>query len=95
MYECLIREHEIKTIPVYTVADAVNKIKVQQDKKRKRKEDRDEQDNANSDNKLSKSKQDPTNLYVSKTPNEIKGHTSYLTFATFLPVLDDENKIFL
>ncbi|CAG8441909.1 3286_t:CDS:2 [Rhizophagus irregularis] len=69
----------------FVVADAVNKIKVQQDKKRKRK-DQNEQDDDNS----SKSKQDPPNLYVTKTPNETKGHTSYLTFATFLPVLDDE-----
>ncbi|GES75838.1 tRNA (adenine(58)-N(1))-methyltransferase catalytic subunit TRMT61A-like [Rhizophagus clarus] len=85
MYECLMREHDVKTIPVYTVADAVNKIKVQQEKKRKRK-DQNEQDDDNS----SKSKQDPPNLYVTKTPNEAKGHTSYLTFATFLPVLDDD-----
>ncbi|CAG8575013.1 9977_t:CDS:2 [Funneliformis caledonium] len=90
MYECLMREHEIKTIPIYTVTDAVNKIKLQQDKKRKRKEDRDEQDNANADSQVSKSKQDPPNLYVSKTPNEVKGHTSYLTFATFLPVLEEQ-----
>ncbi|CAG8600875.1 1445_t:CDS:2, partial [Funneliformis mosseae] len=75
MYECLMREHEIKTIPIYTVTDAVNKIKLQQDKKRKRKEDQDEQDNANADSQVSKSKQDPPNLYVSKTPNEVKGHT--------------------
>ncbi|CAG8613971.1 9602_t:CDS:2 [Gigaspora rosea] len=90
MFECLIRNQEVHTIPVYTVKDAVSKIKVQQDKKRKRNEEE------ASNSKAAKSpriKQDPPNLYVSKTPTEAKGHTSYLTFATFLPVLDDEIEI--
>ena len=71
------------------MSSKVSNQKIQQDKKRKRKV-QDEQDDDNSDNKPSKPKQDPPNLYVTKTPNEAKGHTSYLTFATFLPVLDNE-----
>ncbi|CAG8629822.1 1184_t:CDS:2 [Racocetra fulgida] len=81
---------EVHTIPIYTVKDAVSKIKVQQDKKRKRSEEESSNSKAAKSPKI---KQDPPNLYVSKTPTEAKGHTSYLTFATFLPVLDDEVEI--
>ncbi|CAG8576001.1 3800_t:CDS:2 [Dentiscutata heterogama] len=88
-----LNEHgfvEVHTIPIYTVKDAVSKIKVQQDKKRKRNEEEASNSKAVKSPKI---KQDPPNLYVSKTPTEAKGHTSYLTFATFLPVLDDEIEI--
>ncbi|CAG8528295.1 11594_t:CDS:2 [Ambispora leptoticha] len=103
MFECLLRYHEVKTIPIYTVTDAVASIKTQQAKKRKHKEQED--DNEISDELIiasssndssgvssnSKVKQaPPPNLYVSKTPTETKGHTSYMTFATYLPVLYDE-----
>ncbi|CAG8533712.1 2615_t:CDS:2, partial [Dentiscutata erythropus] len=90
MFECLIRNQEVHTIPIYTVKDAVSKIKVQQDKKRKRNEEEASNSKAVKSPKI---KQDPPNLYVAKTPTEAKGHTSYLTFATFLPVLDDEIEI--
>ncbi|RHZ77581.1 hypothetical protein Glove_174g134 [Diversispora epigaea] len=86
MFECLIRNQEVHTIPIYTVKDAVSKIKAQQEKKRKRREQDGEKDHTTK----SQHKQEPPNLSVSKTPTEARGHTSYLTFATFLPILDDE-----
>src|SRR2546421_262172 len=90
MYECLIRNHEVKTIPIYTVADAVASIKAEQSKKRRRRDQDDDDSEALTAATSSEARQDPPNLYVSKTPNETKGHTSYMTFATFLPILDDE-----
>ncbi|CAG8829827.1 14097_t:CDS:1, partial [Dentiscutata erythropus] len=47
-----------------------------------------EQDGEKDHTTKSQHKQEPPNLYVSKTPTEARGHTSYLTFATFLPILD-------
>ncbi|CAH1758906.1 13885_t:CDS:10 [Entrophospora sp. SA101] len=41
MFECLIRNHEVRTIPIYKVEDAVNHIKAQKEKKRKRKQHQD------------------------------------------------------
>ncbi|KAG9296195.1 hypothetical protein G9A89_014787 [Geosiphon pyriformis] len=90
MFECLVRHHEVKTIPIYTVADAVESIKAQQAKKRKRKGHDDEVESISEIKTNVETRKDPPNLYVSKTPNETKGHTSYMTFATFLPVLNDE-----
>jgi tRNA (adenine57-N1/adenine58-N1)-methyltransferase catalytic subunit len=85
MFECLVRTHDVHTIPVYTISNVVAKLKAQAARKRKRVSD--------DENDLEQSKQeeksDPPNLYVSRTTRETRGHTSYLTFATFLPVLNE------
>ncbi|CAG8520720.1 10373_t:CDS:2 [Paraglomus brasilianum] len=89
MFECLVRTHDVHTIPVYTISDAVAKLKVQQAKKRKRVSDDEDREMVPEQSKQ-EGKSDPPNLYVSRTTRETKGHTSYLTFATFLPVLNEE-----
>ncbi|RUS29378.1 hypothetical protein BC938DRAFT_480728 [Jimgerdemannia flammicorona] len=126
MYECLIRNHDVRTIQVLTVADAIQSAKdkaqqkslMMQQRKRKRqqrddpKPDEEDKDqdlepeadgaDADADADASTVEQEPdadaiarevNNMLVTKTPVEARGHTSYLTFGTFLPVLDDDMRI--
>lgn len=86
MYECLIREHTITPLQKFDFSAA---MKDAQERKAK--------GLPSSDNMATKRKladsiatnqdiEDSTNLMlVSKTLGETRGHTSYLTFATFLP----------
>ncbi|RCI06654.1 tRNA (adenine-N(1)-)-methyltransferase catalytic subunit trm61 [Rhizopus stolonifer] len=84
MYECLIREHTVIPYSKISFSDAV------QDAKAKRFSP----ENTPVKRKLGKDEpvptpeeiQDSVNLMlVSRTLGETRGHTSYLTFATFLP----------
>lgn len=81
MYECLIRNHNV--VPVEKLSfDAA----IQQARKRK-------QEAALAGTKRKEAETDATDaietMLVSKTPLETRGHTSYLTFATFLPAIEN------
>lgn len=119
MYECLIRAHDVRTIQVLTVADAIQSAKekaqqkslmIQQRKRKRQQRDDPKQDEEVDVDLDSEATADPevdvsagdqeldaeaisrevNNILVTKTPVETRGHTSYLTFGTFLPVLDDD-----
>ncbi|KAI8377818.1 1-methyladenosine methyltransferase catalytic subunit Gcd14 [Radiomyces spectabilis] len=83
MYECLIRNHNVTPLQKLTFTEAIEQAKKNVNykslagpaEKRKRNDDID------LDNTI-------TQMLVSKTPVDTRGHTSYLTFATFLPSLE-------
>ncbi|CAO3647594.1 unnamed protein product [Mucor hiemalis] len=88
MFECLIREHQISPLQKIKFEDA---IKDAQDRKAK---GLPSVENAAMKRKMTRDEPIPTPqeiedsihlMLVSKTVGETRGHTSYLTFATFLP----------
>lgn len=90
MYECLIREHTITPIQKFDFAAA---IKDAQERKAK---GLPSSDNMATKRKLADSiatnqdiEESDNLMLVSKTLGETRGHTSYLTFATFLPTIED------
>lgn len=91
MFECLIRNYEVHPIKKLTVQDAINSIRSMDAKRRdpqanaeaKAKRRRNEFDD---DTEMDTEMDDTAEMIVSRTRTEMKGHTSYLTFATFLPV---------
>ncbi|CAM0138025.1 tRNA (adenine-N(1)-)-methyltransferase catalytic subunit trm61 [Umbelopsis sp. WA50703] len=90
MFECLIRNYDVQPIKKLTVEDAINNIRAMDAKRR------DPQANAEAKAKRRRNEFDSTDkeieendaaeMIVSRTRAEMKGHTSYLTFATFLPI---------
>ncbi|ORZ10830.1 tRNA methyltransferase complex GCD14 subunit-domain-containing protein [Absidia repens] len=83
MYECLIRNHDVSFIQKVAFKDAIQQAKEKKENVTlgKRKSDV----ILDLDDTVEK-------MLVSKTNVEARGHTSYLTFATFLPAFE-ENKI--
>jgi tRNA A58 N-methylase Trm61 len=88
MYECLIKEHTVQPLQKVTFQDA---IKNAQDRKAK---GLPSVDTVAAKRKITKEEPIPSAqeveesvnlMLVSKTLGETRGHTSYLTFATFLP----------
>ncbi|KAI9018498.1 tRNA methyltransferase complex GCD14 subunit-domain-containing protein [Phycomyces nitens] len=89
MYECLIRSHGVVPLHKIDFSEALEEAKlnalagVTNTRKRKLLEGVEEETDA--DGMLSAVE----TLLVSKTPEEARGHTSYLTFATFLPAIQE------
>ncbi|KAG2192999.1 hypothetical protein INT47_002550 [Mucor saturninus] len=88
MYECLIREHSVAPLQKISFSDALK------DAQERRAKGLPSVDSVAIKRKLSKDEPVPTAneieeaanlMLVSKTVGETRGHTSYLTFATFLP----------
>ncbi|KAK9761870.1 tRNA (adenine-N(1)-)-methyltransferase catalytic subunit trm61 [Basidiobolus ranarum] len=91
MYEVLMKNHEVRTVPALTVADAIASTKVNLSKKRK---SREEYQKIAEAIKAGEIQETPTireisTMHVSKPATEVRGHTSYLTFATFIPTHDN------
>jgi tRNA (adenine57-N1/adenine58-N1)-methyltransferase len=90
MFECLIRNYDVQPIKKLTVEDAINNIRAMDAKRRdpqanaeaKAKRRRNEFDSTDKETE----ENDAAEMIVSRTRAEMKGHTSYLTFATFLPI---------
>ncbi|ORX53670.1 tRNA methyltransferase complex GCD14 subunit [Hesseltinella vesiculosa] len=83
MYECLSRDHDVSSMRKITFEEAIAAAKAKEpisvrepkSKSLKRKADAD----------------DTTPKYlISKAPVDCRGHTSYLTFATFLPAIQED-----
>ncbi|KAI8332357.1 tRNA methyltransferase complex GCD14 subunit-domain-containing protein [Chlamydoabsidia padenii] len=83
MYECLIRNHDVSFIQKVSFTDAIQQAKEKKENSAngKRKADT-----------LLELDETVDKMLVSKTGVEARGHTSYLTFATFLPAFE-ENKM--
>ncbi|KAI8147817.1 tRNA methyltransferase complex GCD14 subunit-domain-containing protein [Fennellomyces sp. T-0311] len=82
MYECLVRSHDVSPINKLDFGDAIQKA-VQKKQSRKRPlEETDEVTEAELEETITK-------MLVSRTPVDTRGHTSYLTFATFLPAIEN------
>ncbi|KAG2236510.1 hypothetical protein INT48_000810 [Thamnidium elegans] len=88
MYECLIREHSVAPLQKIDFSEALK------DAQERRAKGLPSVDSVAIKRKLSKDEPVPTAdeiestanlMLVSKTVGETRGHTSYLTFATFLP----------
>lgn len=76
MYECLVRSYDLVPTRKVSFEEAIEKAKLNESvlpKKRSSEEVNEENDNK---------------VWITKTPVETRGHTSYLTFATFLPAID-------
>ncbi|OZJ03332.1 hypothetical protein BZG36_04227 [Bifiguratus adelaidae] len=101
MYECLSRPHDVKGYRILTVDDAIRQAKekeaererVRQENFLKRKRERDGDTTGEADTssgtptpKMDTVEEQAEMVPVSKTTTETHGHTSFLTFATFLPV---------
>lgn len=80
MFECLIRNHNVTPVEKITFDEAI-----QQARKRKHE--------AVAGTILKEAETDVIeaveSMLISKTPVETRGHTSYLTFATFLPAIEN------
>ncbi|KAG1200267.1 hypothetical protein G6F35_012403 [Rhizopus arrhizus] len=88
MYECLVKEHGVVPVQKVSFTDVV------QDAKQRKANGKPTADSVAIKRKLGRDEPVPTpqevedsmNLMLtSRTPGETRGHTSYLTFATFLP----------
>jgi tRNA (adenine57-N1/adenine58-N1)-methyltransferase len=88
MYECLIREHTIAPLQKISFKDAIKNAK------ERKAQGLPAVENSAVKRKLGREEPVPTAeeieeaanlMLVSKTLGETRGHTSYLTFATFLP----------
>ncbi|KAG0170806.1 tRNA (adenine(58)-N(1))-methyltransferase catalytic subunit trmt61a [Apophysomyces sp. BC1034] len=76
MYECLIRNHYVMPLQKLKFEEAIEKAKTEPQAHKRKNTEIDAEDTVNT-------------LLVSKTPLDTRGHTSYLTFATFLPAIDN------
>ncbi|CAO3649980.1 unnamed protein product [Cunninghamella blakesleeana] len=103
MFECLIREHDTAFVGKISFQEAIRIGKEKWNKtfNKKEEENNDNDEKKNNDNKGSNRKRRSDNdienivdeaiekIVVSKTRIEARGHTSYLTFATFLPHIQE------
>ena len=85
MYECLVRSHDVTPIKKISFEDAIQAARQRQPHGKKRPLEEEGTGNV-SETELQES---ITTMLVSKTPTETRGHTSYLTFATFLPAIEN------
>ncbi|CDS12306.1 hypothetical protein LRAMOSA04501 [Lichtheimia ramosa] len=76
MYECLVRSYDLVPTRKVSFEEAIEKAKLNESALPKKRSS--EEVNEENDNKV----------WITKTPVETRGHTSYLTFATFLPAID-------
>jgi tRNA (adenine57-N1/adenine58-N1)-methyltransferase len=90
MYECLMREHAVQPTVRLTFQEAIK------DAKERKQKGLPTVDSVAVKRKIGKDEPAPTAqdvedsihlMLVSKTLDESRGHTSYLTFATFLPTV--------
>ncbi|KAI8879778.1 tRNA methyltransferase complex GCD14 subunit [Backusella circina FSU 941] len=90
MYECLMREHSVQPTVRLTFQEAIK------DAKERKQKGLPTIDSVAVKRKIGKDEPAPTAqdvedsihlMLVSKTLGESRGHTSYLTFATFLPIV--------
>jgi tRNA (adenine57-N1/adenine58-N1)-methyltransferase len=101
MYECLIRNHEVYTAKILTVDDAIKQIRVMDARRKDTKanavakakrsidemnEEEGSETKKNEDEEEEEEEEEVVETTISRTRLEMKGHTSYLTFATFLPI---------
>lgn len=98
MYECLIRNHEVYTAKILTVDDAIKQIRVMDARRKDTKanavakakrsidEMNEEEGNETKKDEDEEEEEEVVETTISRTRLEMKGHTSYLTFATFLPI---------
>lgn len=102
MFECLIREHDTAIVGKISFQEAIKKGKEKLNKNNNnKKEGQENEDDDNNNNKGTNRKRRSDNetenivdetiekMVVSKTRIEARGHTSYLTFATFLPHIQE------
>ncbi|KAJ1832134.1 tRNA (adenine-N(1)-)-methyltransferase catalytic subunit trm61 [Coemansia sp. RSA 2711] len=80
MFECLAKDYEFRTVPLLDIDQAIQGKKgnfksAKSDKKRK----------LETDDKPGES-EDPTTMIATKPMDQVRGHTSYLTFAILAPV---------
>ncbi|KAG2220102.1 hypothetical protein INT45_005863 [Circinella minor] len=85
MYECLVRSHDVTPIKKISFEDAIQAARQRQPHGKKRSLEEEGNEKV-SETELQES---ITTMLVSKTPLETRGHTSYLTFATFLPAIEN------
>ncbi|KAF7727861.1 tRNA (adenine(58)-N(1))-methyltransferase catalytic subunit trmt61a [Apophysomyces ossiformis] len=76
MYECLIRNHYVTPVQKLTFAEAIERAKTEPNAHKRKNAEANAEDAVNT-------------ILMSKTPLETRGHTSYLTFATFLPAIEN------
>ena len=86
MYECLVRSHDVTPIKKISFEDAIQAARQRQPHGKKRHLEEEEGTGKVSETELQES---ITTMLVSKTLTETRGHTSYLTFATFLPAIEN------
>ncbi|KAI9263149.1 1-methyladenosine methyltransferase catalytic subunit Gcd14 [Phascolomyces articulosus] len=86
MYECLVRSHDVTPIKKIDFADAIKAARQRQQHGKKRPLEDGEENEKVSEAELTET---ISTMLVSKTPQETRGHTSYLTFATFLPAIEN------
>jgi tRNA (adenine57-N1/adenine58-N1)-methyltransferase len=98
MYECLIRNHEVYTAKILTVDDAIKQIRVMDARRKDTKanavakakrsidEMNEEEGSETKKDEDEEEEEEVVETTISRTRLEMKGHTSYLTFATFLPI---------
>lgn len=91
MFECLIRNQEVYSVKKLTVDHAIQNIRYmdarRKENKAKAKRTIDEVNEEEPECTVSPvAEDDIPDMTISRTRLEMKGHTSYLTFATFLPV---------
>ncbi|CAO3680562.1 unnamed protein product [Umbelopsis ramanniana] len=91
MFECLIRNQEVYSVKKLTVDHAIQNIRYmdarRKENKAKAKRTIDEVNEEEPVCTVSPvAEDDIPDMTISRTRLEMKGHTSYLTFATFLPV---------
>ncbi|KAI8069509.1 tRNA methyltransferase complex GCD14 subunit-domain-containing protein [Gongronella butleri] len=83
MFECLMREHNTVAVNKITMDEAIAAAKV--------KMARNKANEPRAAGRKRKAEDDTTEkTIVTKTGVDCRGHTSYLTFATFLPAIQDD-----
>jgi tRNA (adenine57-N1/adenine58-N1)-methyltransferase len=87
MFECLIRNQEVYRVKKLTVDDAIKNIRYM-DARRKESKAKSKRtiDEVIEGSVEPVDEDDIPDMTISRTRLEMKGHTSYLTFATFLPI---------
>ncbi|KAI9488550.1 1-methyladenosine methyltransferase catalytic subunit Gcd14 [Zychaea mexicana] len=88
MYECLVRSHDVSPIKKVDFAEAIQAARRKRLNSRKRPLEDGEEGASEKVSEIELSETISTML-VSKTPVDTRGHTSYLTFATFLPAIEN------
>jgi len=94
MFECLIRNHDVYSVKKLTVDDAIKNIRAMDAHRKdtranamaKHKRGIDEVEESTPKLTATEDEDEAPEVTISRTRAEMKGHTSYLTFATFLPI---------
>jgi tRNA (adenine57-N1/adenine58-N1)-methyltransferase catalytic subunit len=92
MFECLIRNQEVYSVKKLSVDHAIQNIRYMDARRKEHKakpkrsidEVNEEEEPVSTVSPVAED--DIPDMTISRTRLEMKGHTSYLTFATFLPV---------